>query len=31
MDDAELAEWGSAAAYWLASLVQAPPVGYERA
>lgn len=31
MHDAELAEWGEAAAYWLASLVQAPPVGYERA
>ncbi|GAW49903.1 MULTISPECIES: hypothetical protein [unclassified Nocardioides] len=29
MNDAELAEWGSAAAYWLASLVQPPPVGYE--
>lgn len=31
MNDAELAEWGSAAAYWLASVVQAPPVGYEGA
>jgi Ser/Thr protein kinase RdoA (MazF antagonist) len=31
MNDAQLAEWGSAAAYWLASLVQAPPVGYEGA
>jgi hypothetical protein len=29
MNDAELTEWGSAAAYWLASMVQGPPVGYE--
>ena len=28
MNDAELGEWGDAAAYWLASLVQDPPVGY---
>jgi hypothetical protein len=28
MNDTELAEWGSAAAYWLGSVLQAPPVGY---
>lgn len=27
MTDAELGEWGAAAAYWLASLLAAPPVG----
>jgi Ser/Thr protein kinase RdoA (MazF antagonist) len=31
MNDAELAEWGEAAAYWLASLAQGPPVGRPRA
>jgi hypothetical protein len=31
MNDAELAEWGEAAAYWFASLAQGPPVGRLRA